>query len=172
MEMMNSQTNNEIATLTAKLEAAESEARRQMQHVAATLQKLEAAESEAVKYKLATKMNAACIRDQAARIEALSLDKLRLDWLEANNACTEDPGVWTVTRCDFTKEDRVERFWVGAKLREAIDKARPSSPIQEKGMSVYNRLPRLRSPRQHRRSNVAVVICCGLIFGVLMAMYI
>ena len=69
---MNSQTNNEIATLTAKLEAAED---------ALEQEKYAHSGSSAAKFEAWRKID-----EQAAQIEALEKDAARYRWLKENKA--------------------------------------------------------------------------------------
>lgn len=52
-----------------------------------------------------------------------ALDAARYRWLKAQNAITETPDAWTITRCDFTDEEEPIRYWVGDDLDAAIDAA-------------------------------------------------
>lgn len=69
---------------------------------------------------------AAChefFRTHSAEIAGALRDAERYRWLRAQNAITETPDSWTITRCDFTDEDDPIRYWVGDNLDTAIDAA-------------------------------------------------
>lgn len=51
-------------------------------------------------------------------------DAARYRWLREQNTILDNPGAWTITRCDFTDEEDPSRYWVGSDLDAAIDAAR------------------------------------------------
>ena len=63
------------------------------------------------------------IRTHSDEIAGALRDAERYRWLRAQNAITETPDSWTITRCDFTDEDEPIRYWVGDDLDTAIDSA-------------------------------------------------
>ena len=63
------------------------------------------------------------LRTHSAEIAGALRDAERYRWLRAQNAITETPDAWTITRCDFTDEDEPIRYWVGDDLDTAIDSA-------------------------------------------------
>ena len=63
------------------------------------------------------------LRTHSAEIAGALRDAERYRWLRAQNAITETPDSWTITRCDFTDEDEPIRYWVGDDLDTAIDSA-------------------------------------------------
>lgn len=63
------------------------------------------------------------LRIHSAEIAGALRDAERYRWLKAQNAITETPDAWTITRCDFTDEEEPIRYWVGDDLDAAIDAA-------------------------------------------------
>lgn len=70
----------------------------------------------------------ACLIAIAAALHAPALlrdagDAARYRWLREQNTITENPGAWTITRCDFTDQEGPARYWVGTDLDAAVDAA-------------------------------------------------